>query len=380
MIFEVLFKSPSPGRKSDGQCLNIDHLMSLDRVNQPDTPPHPELPRSGIDRPRLALVGCGQVGEVHRARLEKEAAEIVAICDPDAQALSRMAGRISPRPRLFRSEQDLLTAGIVDGVVLCTPHGLHAGQIEASLSAGVHVLCEKPFVTESTEAARLVELARDMNLALFVAYTRRSRGHARFLAHAVSRIGPLTHINILRAQPWRDRYLRTWRMHSGAGGGFLLDNGVSMLDLVLRLAPDSAVIQAEADLVRAVGASSDVDVDIRAFVSVSMTGGLRAEMTLLGDATEEIEEIRLFGENGTAGWLQREDSGAELYLRLAGGESTTQDAVAFRAPLPDAAFVEALRVGRSFAAAPSAEDFYAAATAIPVIALTERLYRDATWR
>lgn len=336
--------------------------------------------RPGIDRPRIALVGCGQVGELHRERLESEMVDIVAICDPDAQALSRMAGRISPRPRLFRSEQDLLAAGIVDGVILCTPHGLHAAQIEASLSAGVHVLCEKPFVTEAADAIRLVEQARAANLALFVAYTRRSRGHARFLAHAVKEIAPLTHINILRAQPWRDRYLRTWRMHSGAGGGFLLDNGVSMLDLVLRLTDDTPILHAEADLVRAVEASSDVDVDIRAFISLSLTGGIRAEMTLLGDATEAIEEIRLFGENGTAGWLQREDSSSELYVRPVSGESRTQDAVPFRAPLPDAAFIEALRVGRSFATEPSVDDIYDAATAIPVIELTERLYRSATWR
>ncbi|MBC7805445.1 MAG: Gfo/Idh/MocA family oxidoreductase [Akkermansiaceae bacterium] len=354
--------------------------MILSSENASDDSTGANSLRPGIARPRIALVGCGQVGELHRARLEIESVDVVAICDPDAQALSRMASRISPRPRLFRSEQDLLTAGIVDGVILCTPHGLHAAQIEASLSAGVHVLCEKPFVTEAADAIRLVEQARTANLALFVAYTRRSRGHARFLAHALTEIGPLTHINILRAQPWRDRHLRTWRMHSGAGGGFLLDNGVSMLDLVLRLTEDAPIIHAEADLVRAVEASSDVDVDIRAFISLSLAGGVRAEMTLLGDATEEIEEIRLFGENGTAGWLQREDSGAELYIRVAGGASRPQDAVPFRAPLPDAAFVEALRAGRSFASEPSVDDFYDAATAIPVITLTERLYRVATWR
>jgi len=149
-------------------------------------------PRPLPARPRLALVGCGQVGELHRERLAAEAVDVVAICDPNADALSHMAARITPRPRLFRSEQDLLAAGIVDAVVLCTPHGLHAAQIEASLAAGVHVLCEKPFVTETATAVRLVEQARAANLALFVAYSRRSRGHARFLQHAAARIAPLT--------------------------------------------------------------------------------------------------------------------------------------------------------------------------------------------
>jgi len=336
--------------------------------------------RPVIDRPRIALVGCGQVGEVHRERLSREVVNVVAICDPDAAALSRMAAKITPRPRLFRSEQDLLEAGIVDGVVLCTPHGLHAAQISASLTAGVHVLCEKPFVTEAAQATALVAEARAANLALFVAYTRRSRGHARFLLHAARQIAPLTHIHILRSQPWQDRYLRTWRMHSATGGGFLLDNGVSMLDLVLDLAGHAPVLSASAELVRATATSDDVDVDIRALVQLSLAGGLHADMTLLGDATEEIEEIRIFGENGTAGWLQREGSVAELYLRRAGGESEQQDAAAYRVPLPDAAFVEAIRVGRSFAEAPLTGDLYDAATTIPVIDLTERLYREAIWR
>ena len=337
-------------------------------------------PRPPIARPRIGLVGCGQVGELHRERLAREPVDIVAICDPNAEALSRTAARILPRPRLFRSEQDLLAAGIVDGVVLCTPHGLHAAQIAASLSAGVHVLCEKPFVTDVADAVQLVAQARAANLALFVAYTRRSRGHTRFLLHAVKQIAPLSHIHILRAQPWQDRYLRTWRMHAATGGGFLLDNGVSMLDLVLHLAEDSPVLSATAELVRATDASNDVDVDVRAFVSLSLTCGIYAQMTLLGDATEEIEEIRLFGENGTAGWFGREGEPSELYVRPAGEASQTQDAVPFRVPLPDAAFVAAMRVGRSFAAPPQKDDIFDAATVIPVIELTERLYRTATWR
>lgn len=336
--------------------------------------------RPAVNRPRVALVGCGQVGEVHRERLSHEAVSMVAICDPDAAALSRMAAKITPRPRLFRSEQDLLEAGIVDGVVLCTPHGLHATQISASLAAGVHVLCEKPFVTEAAQATTLVAEARAANLALFVAYTRRSRGHARFLLHAARQIAPLTHIHILRSQPWQDRYLRTWRMHSATGGGFLLDNGVSMLDLVLDLGEHAPVLTASAELMRATATSDDVDVDIRALVQLSLAGGLHADMTLLGDATEEIEEIRIFGEGGTAGWLKREGADAELYLRRAGGESESQNAAAFRVPLPDAAFVEAMRIGRSFAAPSSPGDLYDAATTIPVIDLTGRLYREAIWR
>jgi len=324
---------------------------------------------------RLGLVGCGKVGEVHRERLQAEPVTITAICDPDAEALSRMAGRISPRPRLFRTEQDMLAAGLVDAVILCTPHAKHAQQIRAALSAGAHILCEKPFVVRASEAEELVNQARERGLALFVSYTRRSRGHARFLQYAASRIGPLTHILVTRAQPWRDRYLHTWRMHSTDGGGFLLDAGASMIDLLLRLV-DAPVLTTYADLVRGGG---DADVDIRAFVRLTFSNGVRADLALIGDATETVERIELFGERGTAGWTMREDHPFDLYLRPDGGPSETGDPASFRTLLPDAAFVAALRSGRSFGA-DSAQDLYDAVTAIPVVELVEGIYRTATWR
>ncbi|MGC4044338.1 MAG: Gfo/Idh/MocA family oxidoreductase [Armatimonas sp.] len=140
--------------------------------------------------PRIAIIGCGQVGNIHRERLLAAGADIVAISDPDADALSRLASRLPRRPKLFRSETDLLASELAEGVVLCTPHGQHAAQIDACLDAGVSVLCEKPFVAESVEARRLVEKAEALGKTLYVSFTRRGRGHARFLEQAARRIGP----------------------------------------------------------------------------------------------------------------------------------------------------------------------------------------------
>jgi predicted dehydrogenase len=322
---------------------------------------------------KAAIIGCGTVGDLHRERLLAEDVPIVAISDPDADALSSMASRLPHRPRLFRSEQDLLAARLVDAVVLCTPHGRHAAQIEAALDAGVHVLCEKPFVTYAAEGEALVQRARERNLALFVAFTRRSRGHARFLEAAVRRIGPIRHVSILRTQPWRARHGRTWRMRAEEGGGFLMDVGASMLDLTLRLV-EGSVDDAQAQLVQRGG----VEVDVEAFVTLTFLGGARAELTLLGDATESIERIVLFGENGTAGWTLREDAPYELYVRPQGGPTELGQSRNHRTLLPDAAFVAALRSGRRFDR--GERDLYDAATALPVVHLVERLYREAVWR
>lgn len=331
---------------------------------------------SALSVPRVAIVGCGTVGELHRDRLLDEPVDIVAVCDPDSDALARMASSLKRRPRLFRSEQDLLAAGICDAVVLCTPHARHGDQIRRTLEAGVHILCEKPFVTNYEEGAELVLRAREKNLALFVSYTRRSRGHARFLQTAAGRVGPLTHVVITRAQPWLHRYSRTWRTRSEEGGGFLLDTGVSMLDLLLQLV-ESPVMDVNAELTRM--GSAEVDVDVRSSLRIRFVNGVKADILLIGDATEHVERIQLFGEHGTAGWMLREDAPHELYVRPVGGPSEQGDPALFRTLSPDAAFVAALRSGRSFGP-DTAPDLYDAATAVPVIALVERILQAAVWR
>lgn len=332
-------------------------------------------------RPRVALVGCGTVGAIHRARLAQEPADVVAVCDPDADALARMAEQLPTRPRLFRTEQDLLAAGGVDAVVLCTPHAHHAQQVRAALNAGVHVLCEKPFVTDEAEARALIALARRKNRALFVSYTRRSRGHARFLAAAAGRIGPITHVVATRAQPWLSVHARTWRVRNAEGGGFLLDTGASVLDLLLRLI-DSPVESVDAILFR--DAHAPViggGVDVRASLRLGFASGARADLSLLGDVSAGVERIDLFGATGSAGWAQREGAAEkhELWVRPAGGPTETGDPRVLRSPLPDAAFVAALRSGRSFGA-DSAPDLHDAASSLPVIALIERIYQEAVWK
>jgi predicted dehydrogenase len=331
------------------------------------------MPFSPMVNPRIALIGCGTVGEIHRERLIEAGVEIVALCDPNSEALAGLASRLPHRPKLFRADEDLLSAGIADAVVLCTPHGLHGAQIAAALQAGVHVLCEKPLVTKAAEARRLIAQANEKNLILFVAYTRRGRGHANFLLQAAERIRPLNTILITRAQPWFQTYGWNWRMHEDEGGGFLLDAGASMLDLLLHLT-GTATTHREVQLFRRSGS----EVDVRASVRLDFIGGMRGEMTLIGDATEHLEQILIFGENGMAGWYRYENGPQMLYIHPEGEEHENHQPADYRVATPDQAFLAALRSGGD----PNTPDFarYDAVSALPAIELVESLYQAAYWR
>ena len=59
--------------------------------------------------------------------------------------------------------------------------------------------------------------------------------------------------------------------------------------------------------------------------------------------------------------------------------TTVADATAYRVPLPDTAFIAALRDGQDFGL-PDPPGLYSAASAVPVVGLVERIYGEAVWR
>jgi predicted dehydrogenase len=76
----------------------------------------------------------------------------------------------------FTDASDMLNAGVVDAVVVATPHSTHHDLVKREHD--VHVLCERSFVFHRTHARELQTLARDRDLHLVVGYTYRFTRHA----------------------------------------------------------------------------------------------------------------------------------------------------------------------------------------------------------
>jgi predicted dehydrogenase len=69
------------------------------------------------------------------------------------------------------TDYDELLASEIDGVVLAVPAAYHAALAEKALLAGKHVLIEKPFATSSSDARRLLDLAKSKGLVIVVGHT-----------------------------------------------------------------------------------------------------------------------------------------------------------------------------------------------------------------
>lgn len=111
-----------------------------------------------MKRLRIGVIGAGFVAQVvHLPLLAKRAERfaIAAIADPDPAARAAAAARFAV-PRAHATHRELIAAGGVDALLVCSPDATHAAVTLDALAAGLHVLVEKPL----DEADRVVA-ARD---------------------------------------------------------------------------------------------------------------------------------------------------------------------------------------------------------------------------
>jgi predicted dehydrogenase len=134
-----------------------------------------------------------------------EEATVVALVEPD-EALAR--ARIGRRPIDWVPDHTkLLERGDVDAVSICTPSQHHATVAMDALSAGVHVLVEKPIATSLEDALRMAAAARTAGCKLMVGHVERFNPAVAKLAELIGegRIGDVFRVHATRVGPLPER-------------------------------------------------------------------------------------------------------------------------------------------------------------------------------
>jgi predicted dehydrogenase len=119
---------------------------------------------------RIAVVGVGYLGR-HHARIlaSLSGAELVAVVDTNAARAHEVAAASGTRP--LTDFRDVL--GSVDAVTLAVPTELHREIALAFLTAGVHVLVEKPMAPSVADADEMIQAAAKAGAILAVGQTER---------------------------------------------------------------------------------------------------------------------------------------------------------------------------------------------------------------
>lgn len=120
---------------------------------------------------RVGVVGYGYWGpNIVRNFNASEKANVVAVCDKNANALNRVK-RSYPGIRTTSDINEIVRSKDIDIVTVITPVCTHFELAKSALENGKHVFVEKPFTATAAEAEELIELAARKGLRLMVDHT-----------------------------------------------------------------------------------------------------------------------------------------------------------------------------------------------------------------
>jgi predicted dehydrogenase len=249
---------------------------------------------------KLGLIGCGRIARSYLEAADRvPECELVGVVDTDETAARSVESEFGKPIR--RDLQELLRAGPLDGVVVCTPPVSHANIASSALEYGLHVLCEKPLTLKSPQADGLVSRARSTDRVLMMASKFRYVDEV-IKAKQIVDSGFIGEV-ILYENVFCSRVDMSGRWNASpdiAGGGVLIDNGTHSVDIARYLVGTISEVRAEEG--RRVQ-QLEVEDTCRLFFR-TQTGAMGAVDLSWSIHKERDAYIELFGSEGTLsiGW------------------------------------------------------------------------------
>lgn len=194
-----------------------------------------------MEKVRFGVVGVGNMGSSHARSLYSGAvknATLAAICDVNETKLNNFKKEFGEDVKYFSDAQEMFNSGLVDCVIIATPHYFHPPLSIAALNAGLNVVCEKPEGVYTKQVKQLNEVAAKSDKIFAVMFNQRTNPAHIVLRDMVKegKIGELKRLNWIittwyRTQSYYDSgaWRATW---TGEGGGVLFNQCPHQLDLL----------------------------------------------------------------------------------------------------------------------------------------------------
>ncbi|WP_027164367.1 Gfo/Idh/MocA family oxidoreductase [Mesorhizobium sp. WSM3224] len=123
------------------------------------------------DKINIGVIGAGwwaSLGHIPALR-DNPHVGIVAVNRPDADGMEKLVSTF-PGVRSYFDAAEMLATENLHGVVVASPHTLHAEHARLALSKGLHTLIEKPMATSASDARALVALAQANGAKIVLPY------------------------------------------------------------------------------------------------------------------------------------------------------------------------------------------------------------------
>jgi len=225
------------------------------------------------DKVRVCVIGTGHLGNYHTKLLsELETADLVGVYDTDPKRAAEIASKYSTSA--FDSLSELLD--ICSAAVIASPTASHREIAEKAISAGCHVLVEKPIADTTSEGSEMVSAAKSAGKIMMV-------GHVEHFNPAFS---------VAREYLNNPRFIESHRLTifrgRGADVSVIHDLLIHDLELILAII-EEPVVSMDASASKILTDSPDI-----ANVRLKFEGGCVANLTASRMSLTNMRKMRFF--------------------------------------------------------------------------------------
>ncbi|WP_339224861.1 Gfo/Idh/MocA family oxidoreductase [Paenibacillus sp. FSL H8-0332] len=192
-----------------------------------------------MDKVRYGIIGVGGMGRTHAQSLlsDIKGAELTAVCDISPERLEWAEELLPDHVQRFLSPEELFKSGVIDAVMIATPHYDHPPLAIEALGYGLHVLIEKPAGVYTKAVQEMNDAAAKSDRKFGIMYNQRTNPLYQKLRELIQsgELGEIRRTNWIitnwyRSQSYYDSggWRATW---GGEGGGVLLNQDPHQLDL-----------------------------------------------------------------------------------------------------------------------------------------------------
>lgn len=247
---------------------------------------------------RFGIIGLGNIGKVHCANFAAgkiKRGVLTAVTDINPPKFDLPAG-----VSYFPDADAMLASGLVDAVIVATPHPLHRALGEKVLDAGLHLMMEKPLTATKLDGEKLLSHPRKPGQVFAIMMNLRTHPHYRAIREllASGRLGKLQRVawtitNWFR--PGAYYALSSWRATwKGEGGGVLINQALHNLDVLQWLCGMPASLRAFCKF----GRDHNIEVEDTVTACLEYPGGATGTFITCTGEAPGVNRLEIAGSRG----------------------------------------------------------------------------------
>ncbi len=188
---------------------------------------------------KVGIIGLGNMGSGHTKSIVEGRVpnmEITAFCDLKQEKLD-WGHSVCPDAALFTDAIEMMDSGLVEAVIIATPHYMHPVLVTEALKRNIHALSEKPAGVFTKAVREVNELASKSQATYAIMFNQRTNCVYRKMKEIIDSgsMGQIRRCTWIitdwyRSQSYYDSgaWRATW---DGEGGGVLMNQCPHQLDL-----------------------------------------------------------------------------------------------------------------------------------------------------